>query len=74
MSTGLFDDADVISTYSRAQAIEDGVLVDLRQGELEELVVLGRDRGTQLREPETEGILRPGKEVYVRRVASTRLL
>ena len=35
---GLFDDADVISTYSRAQAIEDGVLVDLRQGELEELV------------------------------------
>ncbi len=38
MSTGLFDDADVISTYSRAQAIEDGVLVDLRQGELEELV------------------------------------
>lgn len=35
---GLFDDADVISTYSRAQAIEDGVLVDLRQGELEALV------------------------------------
>lgn len=35
---GLFDDTDVISTYSRAQAIEDGVLVDLRQGELEALV------------------------------------
>lgn len=26
---GLFDDADVISTYSRAQAIEDGALVDV---------------------------------------------
>lgn len=35
---GLFDDAEIISTYSRAQAIEDGVLVDLRQGELESLV------------------------------------
>ena len=35
---GLFDDAEVISTYSRAQAIEDGVLVDLRAGELDELV------------------------------------
>jgi hypothetical protein len=29
---------EVISTYSRAQAIEDGVLVDLAQGELGELV------------------------------------
>ena len=27
--TGLFEGADVISTYTRAQAIEDGVLVDL---------------------------------------------
>jgi uncharacterized protein DUF6573 len=35
---GLFDDAEIIHSYSRAQAIEDGVLVDLRQGELEELV------------------------------------
>jgi hypothetical protein len=35
MSTepGLFDDAEIISVYSRAQAIEDGVLVDLCQGE-----------------------------------------
>lgn len=31
MSNGLFDDADVISSYSRAQGIEDGFLVDLRQ-------------------------------------------
>jgi hypothetical protein len=29
---------EVISTYSRTQAIEDGVLVDLTQGELGELV------------------------------------
>jgi len=28
---GIFDDADVISTYSRAQAIEDGVLVDVSE-------------------------------------------
>jgi hypothetical protein len=35
---GLFDDAEVISTYSRAQGIEDGVLVDLRQGDLGKLV------------------------------------
>ena len=28
---GLFDDAEVIHTYSRAQGIEDGVLVDLRR-------------------------------------------
>src|SRR5262245_4121103 len=34
----LFDDAEVISTYSRRQAIEDGVLVDLRQGELNDLI------------------------------------
>jgi hypothetical protein len=31
-------DADVIHPYSRAQAIEDGVLVDLRQDELDEVV------------------------------------
>jgi hypothetical protein len=37
--TDIFEGAEVISTYSRAQAIEDGVLVDLRQGELEELVL-----------------------------------
>jgi hypothetical protein len=35
---GLFDDAEVLSTYSRAQAIEDGVLVDLCKGELGDLV------------------------------------
>jgi hypothetical protein len=34
----LFDDAEIISTYSRRQAIEDGVLVDLRQGELNDLI------------------------------------
>jgi len=28
-------DADIVSTYTRAQAIEDGVLVDLMQNELE---------------------------------------
>jgi hypothetical protein len=35
---GLFDDAEVLSVYSRAQAIEDGVLVDLCQGEFGDLV------------------------------------
>lgn len=35
---GLFEDADVISTYSRQQAIEDGVLVDLMQPETADLV------------------------------------
>lgn len=34
----IFADAEVIHTYTRAQAIEDGVLVDLRQGDLEEVV------------------------------------
>lgn len=34
----IFADAEVIHTYSRAQAIEDGVLVDLRQGDLAEVV------------------------------------
>jgi uncharacterized protein DUF6573 len=34
----LFDDTDIISSYSRGQAIEDGVLVDLRQGELNDLL------------------------------------
>jgi hypothetical protein len=29
------EDAAVISTYTRRQAIEDGVLVDLRQGDLD---------------------------------------
>ena len=29
MQKGLWDDADVISVYTRAQALEDGVLVDL---------------------------------------------
>jgi hypothetical protein len=33
-----FDEAEIISTYSRRQAIEDGVLVDLRQGELNDLI------------------------------------
>lgn len=35
---GLFDDAEILSVYSRAQAIEDGVLVDLCQGDLGDLV------------------------------------
>lgn len=34
----IFADAEIISSYSRAQAIEDGVLMDLCQGELAELV------------------------------------
>jgi hypothetical protein len=33
-----FDDVEIIASYSRAQAIEDGVLVDLRQGEFSALV------------------------------------
>lgn len=32
-----WEDAQVISTYTRAQAIEDGVLVDLMRGETEEI-------------------------------------
>ena len=36
--SGFWDDAEIVSTYTRAQAIEDGVLVDLRQGDLEEVV------------------------------------
>jgi len=35
---GLFDDAEIIHCYSRAQAIEDGVLVNLNQGDLDEVV------------------------------------
>ena len=34
----LFEDADLIHSYSRKQAIEDGVLVDLMQAETEALV------------------------------------
>jgi len=30
----MWKDADVVSSYSRAEAIEDGVLVDMMQGEL----------------------------------------
>jgi hypothetical protein len=37
-TTNPFEGADIISVYTRAQAIEDGVLVDLRQGDLEEVV------------------------------------
>ena len=37
-SASQFDDAEIISSYSRRQAIEDGVLVDLRQGELYDLI------------------------------------
>lgn len=33
----IFDGVEVISSYTRAQAIEDGVLVDLNQGELGKL-------------------------------------
>lgn len=35
---GLFDDAEVIHTYTRAQAIEDGVFVDLGVGDFAQLV------------------------------------
>ena len=35
---GFWHGAEVISVYTRKQAIEDGVLVDLRQGDLEEVV------------------------------------
>jgi len=38
MSNNIFADAEIIHTYSRRQAIEDGVLVDLNQGELAEVV------------------------------------
>jgi hypothetical protein len=34
----LFEHADIISAYTRRQAIEDGVLVDLGQGDLRKLV------------------------------------
>lgn len=34
---GFWDDADVVYVYTREQAIEDGVLIDARQGELEEV-------------------------------------
>lgn len=32
--TGLFDDAPIISSYSRAQALEDGVLIDLTEADV----------------------------------------
>jgi hypothetical protein len=35
MTDDLSDDADVIHSYSRAQALEDGTLVDLNAGEFE---------------------------------------
>lgn len=35
----MFEGFDVIHTYTRAQCIEDGALVDLRQGDMEQLVV-----------------------------------
>ena len=35
----MFEGFDIIHTYTRAQCIADGGLVDLRQGELEQLVV-----------------------------------
>jgi uncharacterized protein DUF6573 len=31
MSTSLFDGAEIISIYTRAQAIEDGILIDMTQ-------------------------------------------
>jgi len=34
----LFTEEDLIHTYTRAQAIRDGVLVDLCQGDLEEVI------------------------------------
>lgn len=34
---GFWDDAEIISTYTRAQAIDDGVLVDLMQDKMEEV-------------------------------------
>jgi len=37
-NTNIFEGAEVIHTYTRAQAIEDGVLVDLMQGEMGNLV------------------------------------
>lgn len=35
---GFFEDAEIIHSYSRAEAIEDGVLVDLNAGDLAEVV------------------------------------
>lgn len=37
MSKNIFEGADIIHTYTRAQGIADGVLVDARQGELDEV-------------------------------------
>ena len=42
MSAFLFDDAEIISRYTRAQAIEDGVLVDMT---LEPFGSLAREAG-----------------------------
>jgi hypothetical protein len=37
-ASAMFEAAEIISTYTRAEAIEDGVLVDMMQGELGEAV------------------------------------
>jgi hypothetical protein len=42
MSPSLFDDAEIISMYTRAQAIEDGILVDMTQ---EPFGALAREAG-----------------------------
>src|SRR5260370_12806099 len=42
MSPSLFDDAEIISMYTRAQAIEDGILVDMTQ---EPFGTLAREAG-----------------------------
>lgn len=53
--SGLFDDADLLSTYPRAQALEDGVLVDLTP--------LAREAGFRFSLAVTQGVwalLEPG--------------
>lgn len=37
MTPGFWDDAEIISVYTRAQAIEDGVLIDANKGDLAEV-------------------------------------
>lgn len=57
-STGMWDGAEVISVYTRAQALEDGVLIDLTQW--------AREAGFTLPVAVTQGVwgvLTPSKEL-----------
>lgn len=57
-SGGLWDDAEIISVYTRAQALEDGVLVDISE--------LAREAGFKFPVAVTQGVwgvLNPSKEL-----------